>query len=368
MSIGSQWGHYLKVSTFGESHGPAVGCVIDGVPAGVAIDFDALAAFLKRRRPGQNAYTSPRAELDAPKILSGVHDGVTIGSPIAIVIENLDTRPGDYKKSEALIRPSHADYTYFKKYGQQQLSGSGRASARETVGRVAAAAIAKQIVTARYPQLEVLSWVDSIGLCNASVSDENLSFENIEASPLRCPNPQASAQMEQAILDAKQVGDTLGGVVSTRVTGVPVGWGEPVFNKCEALLAHAMLSLPATKGFEIGSGFQASRMKGSDHNDPFEKQGDNVVTTTNHSGGVQGGITNGMPIVFRVGFKPTSTVFREQQTLTTDGNKSIAYTPTGRHDPCVVPRAVPIVEAMTWLVLCDLMLAQTIQESFHVTR
>lgn len=365
----SQWGKLIRVTTFGESHGPAVGCVVDGIPAGIKIDLQKIQEFLARRRPGQSQVSSPRNEPDSIEVLSGLFEDKTIGSPITLMVRNQNKRPEDYNKTQSLFRPSHADYTYFKKYGQAQISGGGRASARETIGRVAAGALAKQVVLAKCKNIDIVSWVNQIGDIRCDIS-QRVFAEDVMRSEVRCPDLDKSERMVKAILEAKENGDTLGGIVKTQISGAPAGWGNPVFDKCEALLAQMMLSLPATKGFEIGSGFSAAKMTGLSHNDLFLKadnkglnKKNTLRTKTNHSGGVQGGITNGMPIEFSVAFKPPSTVFQNQSTIAHD-DSTTHYTPVGRHDPCVLPRAVAIVEAQAWLVMCELMLSQLIQEQF----
>ncbi len=350
---GSTTGTLFVVTTFGESHGGAVGCVVDGCPAGVELDVAAIQAQMRRRRPGQSEIVSQRKEPDEVTILSGLEGSTTLGTPIAMVVTNKDARPGAYEEMLKVYRPSHADFTYDMKYGIRASSGGGRASARETVGRVAAGAIARQVLAAH--GVEIVAWVDQVGDVVAGEVDEaTVSEADVDGNPVRCPDPEAAAAMEALIRDVRKAGDTVGGAVRCVARGVPAGWGEPVFDKLHADLAKALMSLPATRGFEIGSGFASIPMRGSAHNDPFEPGG---TTSTNHSGGVQGGISNGMPIRTRVAFKPVSTIFVEQQTITTDG-EATTLKPRGRHDPCVVPRAVPIVEAMVALVLVDHMLRQ----------
>jgi chorismate synthase len=362
--MSSLFGTLFRVMTFGESHGKAVGCVIDGCPAGVPLKMDELAGFLAKRKPGQNAFTSPRSEKDLPKVLSGVNQSnVTLGSPICIIVENTDQRSQDYEEMSQVFRPSHADFSTYAKYGIREVSGGGRASARETIGRVAAASIAKQFLAALMPSIEVVAWVQRIHNVEASVNENTVSEKLVENSPIRCPDESASQTMQNLILEAKNQGNTLGGLVKCIVRGVPLGLGEPVFDKLEADLAKAILSLPATKSFEIGSGLSGTYLKGSEHNDPFaiDPQGQ-VKTMTNHSGGVQGGISNGMNIVIKAGFKPVSTLFIPQQTISLNPNdvlSEVEFKPSaGRHDSCVLPRAVPMVEAMVWLVLADHVLRQ----------
>jgi chorismate synthase len=353
--MSSQMGAIFRVSTFGESHGPAVGCVIDGCPAGWPLSLDLIQAELNRRRPGQNRYTSPRAEADVCRILSGVENGVTLGTPIALVVENTDARPADYSEAQSLFRPSHADYTYATKYGLAAGSGGGRASARETIGRVAAGAVAKQLLQRLFgADLCVNAWVQRIAHLDCGEVNRPIPVQAIEASALRVPNPSAEAQMKAFLDDLIQRGDTAGGLIRCSATGVPTGWGEPVFDKLEAELAKAMLSLPASKSFEIGSGLAGTFAIGSAHNDAFvQDTNGKIITRTNHSGGIQGGISNGMDIEFAVGFKPVSTIRQPQDTVTADGTPQKIHIQKGRHDPCVLPRAVPMIEAMTWIVLAD---------------
>lgn len=357
--MGSTLGRIFRVTTWGESHGPALGCVVDGCPAGVALDMDALQAQMMRRRPGQSKLVTPRKEKDRVEVLSGVIDGRTTGTPIQMILWNGDVDSSKYLPWRDVYRPSHADYTYDAKYGLRDWRGGGRASARETAARVAAGALAEQLLAERYG-IEIVAWVDQVADLEASVDAASVARADVDAHPTRCPDPDVAAQMAEAIQAARIQRDSLGGVVACTARGVPAGWGEPVFDKAEAMLAHAMLSLPASKGFEVGSGFAGARMRGSDHNDPFAPDPDTgrIVTTTNHSGGIQGGITNGMPIDLRVAFKPVATLARDQDTVTSDGEQT-SILMKGRHDPCVLPRAVPLVEAMTALVLIDLALLQT---------
>jgi chorismate synthase len=300
---------------------------------------------------------TPRDEADACQILSGVFQGKTLGTPIAINVTNKDARPEAYREMESAFRPSHADYTYQAKYGIRNWQGGGRSSARETIGRVAAAAVAKKALASLAPALEIVGYVKSIHELVAEVNPETVQFAEVEANIVRCPDAPMAARMIDFIKQVRSEGDSVGGVIECVLRGVPVGLGEPVFDKLEADLAKAMMSLPATKGFEIGSGFAGSRQRGSEHNDAFVMEGDRVRTTTNRSGGIQGGISNGEPIFFRVAFKPTATIFRPQQTVTVEG-EATELQARGRHDPCVLPRAVPMVEAMAALVLCDHALRQ----------
>ncbi len=358
--MSSQFGTLFRLSTFGESHGGGVGVVIDGCPPGIELDVAEIQRDLDRRRPGQSEITTPRNEADEAEVLSGLYEGRTTGTPIAILVRNKDHRPAAYDEMAVKYRPSHADYTYDAKYGFRNPNGGGRSSARETIGRVAAAAIAKKVLKTIAPELEVLAWVATIQNLQANVDPTTVTAEQIESNIVRTGDPEMVETMIDAVKAARSAGDSLGGTIACVVRGCPAGWGEPVFDRIEADLAKGVLSLPATKGFEIGSGFAGTLLKGSEHNDPFRKDGDKVVTTTNRSGGVQGGITNGMPIEFRVAFKPTATIMTSQQTVDQSG-KETDLKGKGRHDPCVLPRAVPLVEAMTALVLCDHALRQRAQ-------
>lgn len=345
---GNSFGSTFRVTTFGESHGAAIGVVIDGVPAGLALDLEAVQAELDRRRPGQSTLVSPRKEADRVEVLSGYFEGHTLGTPLTLLIRNLDADPAPYEKMKHLYRPSHADFVYDEKYGQRDWRGGGRASARETAARVAAGAVARQILA----EIDIVAWVDQVGDISASLHPDHVTRELVEASPVRCPEPDVSHRMEALIREVRKEGDTVGGVIRAVARGVPPGLGEPVFDKLEADLARAMLSIPAAKGFESGSGYAGARMRGSLHNDAFVGEGGVVRTRTNHSGGIQGGISNGMPVTWSVAFKPVATIFRPQQTVDDEGRAAVIE-PQGRHDPCVLPRAVPIVEAMAALVLCD---------------
>jgi len=355
--MGSSFGQLFRITTFGESHGGGVGVVIDGCPPQVSLGMDDIQRELDRRRPGQSAIVSPRREADRGEILSGVFEGKTLGTPIAILVRNEDAQPDAYREIKDTFRPSHADFTYQAKYGIRNWQGGGRASARETIGRVAAGAVARKVLAHFHPAFELIAYVTHVYDIAAAVEVNALTREEVEATPMRCPDAAAAGKMMEAIEQARAEGDSLGGIIQCVIRGVPAGLGEPVFDKLEADLAKAMLSLPATKGFEIGSGFKASAMKGSEHNDPFEIREGRVHTTTNHSGGVQGGISNGESIIFRVAFKPTATIAREQKTVTA-ASEETTLTARGRHDPCVLPRAVPMVEAMAALVLCDHALRQ----------
>eukprot|EP01087_Luapelamoeba_hula_P014991 TRINITY_DN4445_c0_g1_i1.p1 TRINITY_DN4445_c0_g1~~TRINITY_DN4445_c0_g1_i1.p1 ORF type:complete len:371 (+),score=43.95 TRINITY_DN4445_c0_g1_i1:99-1211(+) len=357
----SHWGSAFRVTTFGESHGGGVGCIVDGVPPRMPLTEADIQPMLDRRRPGQSALTTQRKEEDLVKIQSGTERGFTLGSPISLFVANRDQRPGDYGSMSQIPRPSHADYTYLRKYGIKSASGGGRSSARETIGRVAAGAIAEKWLSLAYG-IEIVAWVSSIGHTTMDDIDAAaITRQEVDKSLVRCPDASATEKMKQEIESAQADQDSLGGVVSCVCRNVPPGWGEPSFDKLEAKLAHAMLSIPATKGFEIGSGFAGTSMRGSKHNDPFSSteasQDGMLSTSTNHSGGIQGGISNGQPIVFRVAFKPPATIGLAQETVDYKG-KSQVLKAEGRHDPCVVPRAVPIVEAMAALVLIDAGLVQ----------
>ncbi len=341
----------MRLTTFGESHGTGVGGVLDGFPAGIEVDLSRVLHDLMRRRPGQSNLTSPREESDAVDFLSGIFNGKSLGSPIAFLIRNRDFRPEDYAHLENLYRPSHADYTYEKKYGIRDPRGGGRSSARETAARVVGGALAKMLLAKQ--NIQVRAWVSQIGPIQASLQKDKITSGQVEVSPVRCPDPEASEAMVNLIEGLKASGDSTGGLITCLVKGVPAGIGEPVFDKLQACLAHAMLSINATKGFDFGSGFEAPAMKGSEHNDAFVRdEAGNVTTRTNFSGGIQGGISNGEEIIFRVAFKPVATIAKEQDTIDRDG-KPVRLSSKGRHDPCVVPRAVPIVEAMAALVIAD---------------
>jgi chorismate synthase len=355
--MASQFGVLFRVATWGESHGGGVGVVVDGCPPRVALTAEDIQRELDRRRPGQSEIVTPRDEKDRCEILSGVFEGQTLGTPISVFVKNEDARPEAYREMESAYRPSHADFTYQAKYGIRNWQGGGRASARETIGRVAAGAIAKKVLAQRVAALQVIAYVKSVHHIEAVVDPETVEAKLVEQSIVRCPDPKASDEMIELIKTMRKEGNSVGGVIECVARNVPVGLGEPVFDKLEADLAKAMLSLPATKGFEIGSGFAGSRMTGSEHNDLFEVREGRVGTKTNYSGGIQGGITNGEPIFFRVAFKPTATILRPQQTVSVTG-ESTELKARGRHDPCVLPRAVPMVEAMTLLVLCDHWLRQ----------
>jgi chorismate synthase len=358
--MSSQFGQLFRISTWGESHGGGVGVVVDGCPPRIELSEADIQRDLDRRRPGQSEIVTPRDEKDEGRILSGVFEGKTLGTPICIAVMNKDARPESYREMETAFRPSHADYTYEAKYGIRNWQGGGRASARETIGRVAAAAVAKKVLARIAPGLEIVAYVRSIHELIADVNPEQVKFEDVEANIVRCPDAAMAERMIEFIKQVRSDGDSVGGVIECAVRGVPPGLGEPVFDKLEADLAKAMLSLPATKGFEIGSGFAGTKLRGSEHNDAFRMEEGRVRTVTNRSGGIQGGISNGETIFFRIAFKPTATIFQSQQTVTTTGEDT-ELKARGRHDPCVLPRAVPMVEAMTALVLCDHALRQRAQ-------
>lgn len=350
--MGSTFGKLFCITTFGESHGGGLGVVIDGCPPGLALDLGGVEAQLRRRRPGQSRLVSNRKEPDEVEVLSGLFEGRTLGSPLAFLVRNKDADPSAYAPFRHLYRPSHADYTTEARFGVRNWQGGGRASARETVARVAAGAVAEQVLAEA--GIEIVGWVDRVGSIEAKVDPNGLVRAAVDQHPTRCPDLEAAAEMEALIRSVRADGDTVGGVVRVVARGVPAGLGDPVFDKLEADLAKAVMSLPAAKGVESGSGFAGSRMRGSQHNDPFVPGpvAGSVCTRTNHSGGIQGGISNGMPITLAVAFKPVATIFQEQDTVDTEGRPA-SIKPRGRHDPCVVPRAVPMVEAMVALVLCD---------------
>ncbi|PYJ67115.1 MAG: chorismate synthase [Verrucomicrobia bacterium] len=355
--MGNTFGQLFRVTTFGESHGGGIGVVIDGCPPRIDISDADIQWELDRRRPGQSKLTTQRKEEDRCEILSGVFEGKTLGTPIAIAVRNKDARPEDYKEIAAKFRPSHADYTYEAKYGIRNWQGGGRASARETIGRVAAGAIAKKILSTLYADFEIVAYVTQIHEVAAKIDRSTVKMKDVEENIVRCPDASAAKKMIALIEQVRDEGDSVGGVTECVARGIASGLGEPVFDKLEADLAKAMLSIPAAKAFEIGSGFAATRMRGSQHNDPFEMRGGKIRTTTNNSGGVQGGISNGEDIYFRVAFKPPATIALEQKTVTSSKQEA-ELAARGRHDPCVLPRAVPIVEAMAALVLCDHALRQ----------
>ncbi len=352
--MSSTFGSIFRITTFGESHCRNVGVVVDGCPARLPLAEADIQPQLDRRRPGQSTLATERDEADQVTILSGTENGVTLGTPIAMVVPNRDQRPGDYADMDRIPRPSHADYTYLMKYGTKASSGGGRASARETIGRVAAGAVAEKLLTLTHG-IEIVAWVSAVGnIAAPDVDPATVTRAQVDATPVRCPHAATAEAMADRIQAVRGMSDSVGGVVTCACRNVPVGWGEPVFDKLEAMLAHAMLSIPATKGFEIGAGFAGAARLGSEQNDIFIADTDGSLSTaTNNSGGVQGGISNGRPIVFRVAFKPPATIGKPQTTVDYAG-RGVILSAKGRHDPCVVPRAVPIVEAMAALVLADL--------------
>ena len=349
--MANTFGHLFRITTWGESHGGGVGVVVDGCPPRLELTEADIQPDLDRRRPGQSKIVSPRKESDTVQILSGTFEGKTLGTPISMWVKNEDARPEAYSEMATKFRPSHADYTYQAKFGFRNWQGGGRTSARETIGRVAAGAIAKKLLRERYG-VEVLAYVKQVQRLIADVNPEKVKFAEIESNIVRCPDAKSAVKMIRLIEKMRKAGDTVGGIVEGVARGVPAGWGEPVFDRLEADLGKAMLSLPASKVFEIGSGFSGILLTGLQHNDPFRAKAGKVYTTANRSGGIQGGISNGQTIYFRVAFKPVATVMHEQDTI---DNKlqNTTLTGRGRHDPCVLPRAVPMVEAMTALVLID---------------
>lgn len=354
--MASTFGTLFRVSTFGESHGVGVGVVVDGLPPRLRVSEEAIQRELDRRRPGQSRITTQRKEGDRVEILSGVQDGLSLGTPIALVVRNEDQRSKDYDEMRTKYRPSHADYGYDQKYGIRAVSGGGRASARETIGRVAAGALAKGFLAEI--GVEIVAWVSTVQELDSQVDPETVTVESVDANIVRCPDPAAAERMLERIEAVRKDGDSVGGTIGLVARGVPAGWGEPVFDKLEADLGKAILSLPACKGFEVGSGFGGTLLRGSAHNDAYLADGERHVTTaTNRSGGIQGGISNGMPILLRAAFKPTATIMSYQDTVTTD-HEPTTLQGRGRHDPCVLPRAVPMVEAMAALVLADHALRQ----------
>jgi len=355
--MGNTFGQLFRVTTFGESHGGGIGVVIDGCPPRIQIAEADVQRELDRRRPGQSKLTTQRKEEDRCEILSGVFEGKTLGTPIAILVRNKDARPEDYSEIARKFRPSHADYTYEAKYGIRNWRGGGRASARETIGRVAAGAIATRILSTFYAGFEIVGYVAQIHELTATIDRCSVRMRDVEKNSVRCPDAGTAKRMISLIEAIRGQGDSIGGVIECVARGIPPGLGEPVFDKLEADLAKAMLSIPAAKGFEIGSGFAATRLQGSEHNDAFEIRDGRIRTKTNNSGGVQGGISNGEDIYFRVAFKPPATIALQQKTVTRSSEQT-KLAVRGRHDPCVLPRAVPIVEAMAAIVLCDHALRQ----------
>lgn len=356
--MSSTFGTLFRTTTFGESHGKSVGAIVDGCPANLPLTEADIQPQLNRRRPGQSALTTPRTEVDKVTILSGTENGVTLGTPIGLSVNNRDQRPGDYGEMVSVPRPSHADYTYLMKYGVKASSGGGRSSARETIGRVAAGAIAEKWLKTRFGDISIIAYVSSVNQIAApELAIDGLTRERVDANLVRCPDEETAQRMIAMIEEARDAKDSLGGTVTCVCRGLPAGLGEPVFEKLEAKLAQAMLSIPAVKGFEIGSGFAGTLMRGSQHNDLFVKKEGRLGTKTNFSGGVQGGISNGEPVVFRIAIKPVATIGIAQSTVSLDG-EAVTLEAKGRHDPCVLPRAVPIVESMAALVLADAALRQ----------
>lgn len=354
---GNTFGTAFRITTWGESHGDTTGVVVDGCPPGMKLDEEDIQSELDRRKPGQSRITTQRSETDKVRIMSGVFQGETIGTPIAMMVENKDARASDYEDMKDTYRPSHADMTYDQKYGVRNWMGGGRSSARETVSRVAAGAIARKWLRQEYG-ITILAWVrkvNTLELEDETLNKQEITREQIESNNVRCPDQDLAETIEERIKEAQSNGESLGGVVEMVATGCPAGWGEPVFDKLDGKLGHQFLSIPATKGVEIGSGFEGTDLTGSEHNDEFHMDGEEIRTKTNNSGGMLGGISNGMPITSRIAFKPTSTISQEQDTVNAFGEE-VKLAAKGRHDPCVVPRAVPIVEACTALVLMDLAL------------
>ena len=351
---GNSFGKLFKLTTFGESHGIAIGGILDGCPAGIKLDFDKIQEDLEKRKPGQSAIVTQRKESDKVEFLSGIFEGVTTGTPIGFTIHNTNQKSKDYSHIKDTFRPSHADYTYSEKYGVRDYRGGGRSSARETACRVVGGAIAKQLI----PELEIVAYTSSVGNIKLEKEIDELDFTLIESNPVRCPDPETAVRMENYIREIRSQGDTVGGIVKCVIKNVPKSLGEPVFDKLHAVLGQAMLSINAVKGFEFGSGFDGTKLKGSEHNDLFNPDG---TTKTNLSGGIQGGISNGMDIYFQVAFKPVATIMQKQETINSKG-ETIEMQGKGRHDPCVVPRAIPIVEAMAALVIADFWLQNKISK------
>lgn len=349
--MGSIFGEQFRIATWGESHGGGVGVVVDGCPPGLPLAVEDIQVELDRRRPGQSDITTPRKEPDRVEIFSGIHNGVTLGTPIAMQVRNQDARPSAYDEMQNTYRPSHADFTYDAKYGRRMAEGGGRSSARETIGRVAAGAIARKLLRLK-ADVRIVAYVESIQDIRMPDLADPINPLAVEQTAVRCPDPATAERMIERIKAVRSVGDSIGGVIACRVYGLPAGLGEPVFDRLEADLAKAMLSIPATKGFEIGSGFAGTLLPGSQHNDPFEVREGRIRTTTNNAGGVLGGISTGETLFFRVAFKPTATILQKQATVTNAGEATVLQG-RGRHDPCVLPRAVPIVEAMAGLVIVD---------------
>lgn len=357
--MSSSFGSQFRITTWGESHGVGVGVVIDGCPSRIPLTQEIIQRELDRRRPGQSDIVTPRNEADTVEILSGVLEGLTLGTPIALSVRNKDHRSSAYDEMQHTYRPSHADFCYDAKYGIRAWAGGGRASARETIGRVAAGAVAKAVVKTLCPALEVVAWVERVHTITCPVAPAEVSAEAVESNIVRTADAESAEKMAAAIREARNAGDSLGGIIACTVRNAPAGLGDPVFDKLEATLAHAMMSIPATKGFEVGSGFRAPDFRGSEHNDPYYMEGDRVRTRTNNSGGIQGGMSNGEDINMRIAFKPTATLMTPQDTVN-DAHEEVQLRGKGRHDACVLPRAVPVVEAMAWMTLCDHLLHQLV--------
>lgn len=356
--MSNRYGNIFSITTFGESHGAAIGVIIDGVPAGIQVDKNFIQQEMARRKPGQSRITTQRKEADQVEILSGIFEGKTTGTPVSMIIRNEDQRSKDYSHIAETFRPSHADYTYQEKYGIRDYRGGGRSSARETAARVAAGAVAKQFLK-QAADIKIYAYVSQVGTLKLEKPYTDLDLSTIESNDVRCPDEEMARQMYELIDETRKNQDTIGGVVTGVITGVPAGLGEPVFDKLHAELGKAMLGINAVKGFEYGSGFEGVKLKGSEHNDAFYRDGEKVRTRTNHSGGIQGGISNGEDIYFNVAFKPVATIMKDQESIDQKGNTA-TVSGKGRHDPCVVPRAVPIVEAMAAVVIADFyLLART---------
>ncbi|MBM3823124.1 MAG: chorismate synthase [Verrucomicrobia bacterium] len=349
--MGNTFGHLFRITTWGESHGGGVGVVVDGCPPRLSLSEADIQPDLDRRRPGQSRIVTPRNEADQVEILSGVFEGKTLGTPISMLVKNKDARSSAYDEMAVKFRPSHADYTYQAKYGIRNWQGGGRTSARETIGRVAGGAVARKILRERYG-VQIVGYVSQVQSISARIDPETVQAMDVESNIVRCPDSRVAPRMIRLIERVRSAGDTVGGIVGCAIRGVPPGWGEPVFDRLEADLAKAMLSLPASKGFDVGSGFNGLALTGLKHNDLFRNRGGKVITLSNRSGGIQGGISNGATIYFRVAFKPVATVMHEQWTVDVQG-RNASLKGKGRHDPCVLPRAVPMVEAMAALVLVD---------------
>ncbi len=350
----NEFGKIIKLTTFGESHGVAIGGIIDGFPAGLSVDFEAIQKELDRRKPGQSKIVTQRKEDDKVEFLSGIFEGKTTGQSIGFIIKNTNQKSNDYEHNTQVFRPSHADFTYFQKYGIRDHRGGGRTSARETANWVVAGALARQLL----PSVSITAFVSSVGDIQVEKAIDELDLTKTDSNIVRCPDEETAEKMITRISEVKKDGDTIGGIITCVVKNVPVGLGEPIFDKLSARLAQAMMSINAAKGFEIGSGFEGTKLKGSEHNDIFIEGG---KTLTNNSGGIQGGISNGMDIIFKVAFKPVATIMKEQQTIDENGKQTTIHG-KGRHDPCVVPRAVPVVEALTALVLADFLLLNSIRK------